>query len=78
VVFTDDSVAITHMLRAKGKAWVRIAGVGRNMDRLSGEIDKVFESNFRLSFSYPSIEQLSEMDRIDQSRRKSSVLYAAF
>jgi superfamily I DNA and RNA helicase len=114
VIFKDDSVAITHIHRAKGneapmvyvmnanycytgidvrkkrntlftsitraKAWVRITGVGKNMDNLVGEIDKVFEHNFSLSFTYPSRNELSEMDRLyqDHSPQQRRKLFDGF
>lgn len=50
----------------RAKAWVRITGVGQNMEKLAQEVEKIFQDNFRLSFTYPSLEQLSEMDKIFQ------------
>lgn len=111
VVFTDDSVAITHIYRAKGneapmvyvmnanycysgidirkkrntlftsitraKAWVRITGVGQNMKNLEEEINKVFENNFRLSFTYPEPPKLAAMDKIyqDHSPQKKRQIF---
>jgi superfamily I DNA and RNA helicase len=106
VVFKDNSVAITHIHRAKGneapmvyvmnanycytgldirkkrntlftsitraKAWVRITGIGENMDSLIEEIESVFSNNFRLSFKYPSVERLSDMDKLYQDHTPES------
>ena len=45
----------------RSKAWVRITGVGENMAQLALEYEKIKESGFKLSFKYPTPE---EMERI--------------
>lgn len=44
------------------KAWLRITGIGPNMVELSAEIERSFENNFYLSFTYPTAEELSALE----------------
>lgn len=37
----------------RSKAWVRVLGVGENMEKLQQEFKRVKENQFRLKFSYP-------------------------
>ncbi len=102
VVFVEDSIAITHIHRAKGnesplvyamgahysnsglelgkkrnalftaitraKAWVRITGVGDEMEELSREIDKVFDRQFHLEFKYPTQGELALLSTAYQDK----------
>ena len=43
------------------KAWVRVCGVGRGMEQLSEEYQRLQENDFELRFSYPNPEQLSRL-----------------
>ena len=40
----------------RSKAWVRVLGVGSNMDKLTKEYGAVANKNFRLEFTYPDEE----------------------
>ncbi len=48
----------------RSKAWVRVCGVGKNMDKLIEEFKKVKESNFELRFRYPTQQEIDEMNLI--------------
>lgn len=114
VIFKDNSIAITHIHRAKGneaamvfvmnshyyqggyelgkkrnslftaitrtKAWLRICGVGDNMDILINEYDKVVSNNYRLSFNYPTARNMDEMDDAygDKSEEQRNELATGF
>lgn len=49
-------VAIT-----RGKAWVRVLGVGRDMRLLMDEYNQLQEANFELAFRYPSLEEINQI-----------------
>ncbi|BAX51516.1 hypothetical protein PDPUS_1_00141 [Photobacterium damselae subsp. piscicida] len=114
IVFVEDSIAITHIHRAKGneaplvyamaanysnsglelgkkrnalftaitraKAWVRITGVGHEMDELSQEITKVFEHQFQLGFKYPTSEELAQLSTAykDKTDGEKQDIYEGF
>jgi superfamily I DNA and RNA helicase len=97
-VFQPNSVAITHIFRAKGneapmvyvvhaefcqlgfelsrkrnilftgmtrsRAWVRLYGVGEQMQELKEEVDEVFRRNFELDFLYPDKEKIKQLVRV--------------
>ena len=97
-IFQHDSVAITHIFRAKGneasmvyivnaeycqfgfdvsrrrnilftgitrsKCWVRLYGVGEQMEVLKSEVNKVREHQFALEFKYPDKEQIQHLARV--------------
>ncbi len=97
-VFLRDSIAVTHIYRAKGneasmvyipnadeylsqsheltgrnmlftamtrsRAWLRIFGTGRNMDRLLNEIDAVRNDGYKLKFTIPTRKELQIMERV--------------
>lgn len=48
----------------RSKAWVRVCGVGQNMERLIEEFKKVKEANFELHFTYPTEDQIKEVNLI--------------
>jgi superfamily I DNA and RNA helicase len=114
VIFKDNSIAITHIHRAKGneaamvyvmnsqyyqggyelgkkrnslftaitrtKAWLRICGVGDGMDILIDEYNNVVDNNYRLSFNYPSSENMDAMDNTygDKSEEQRNELITGF
>jgi superfamily I DNA and RNA helicase len=97
-VFQPNSVAITHIFRAKGneapmvyivnaefcqigfelsrkrnilftgmtrsRCWVRLFGVGEQMQQLKDEVDQVRQHNFELDFLYPDQEQIKRLARV--------------
>ncbi|QEU02744.1 DEAD/DEAH box helicase [Pseudomonas oryzihabitans] len=55
------------------KAWVRITGVGFNMELLSREIEKVYENNFTLRFKYPTTKQLEALENAYKDKSPDEV-----
>ncbi len=45
----------------RSKAWVRVVGYGRGMEKLLDEFDALKRHNFRLDFTYPTDEILSKL-----------------
>lgn len=62
------------------KAWIRIVGVGDNMVKLSQEIKKVFDNEFRLDFKYPTKAELEKLDSAyqDKTDEEKQNLYEGF
>ena len=50
----------------RSKAWVRVLGVGPDMDNLIQEYNKVKSHNFRLDFIYPDEKQREKMNIINR------------
>jgi superfamily I DNA and RNA helicase len=48
----------------RSKAWVRVVGIGDDMDKLISEYNEVKANNFTLQFKYPSKEQIKRMNLI--------------
>ncbi|MFW5394074.1 ATP-binding domain-containing protein, partial [Yersinia sp. 2544 StPb PI] len=114
IIFRDNSIAITHIHRAKGneaamvyvmnsqfyqggyelgkkrnslftaitrtKAWLRICGVGPDMDIIVNEYGEVVNNNYRLSFNYPNSEKIDAMDNTygDKSEEQRNELATSF
>ncbi|THU33007.1 helicase [Niastella caeni] len=57
----------TAITRSKG--WVRVLGIGDSMVKLNQEFDKAKRARFKLSFRYPTIE---EMDKLNVLHRDLS------
>lgn len=59
--FTKSQLALirnrlfTALTRSKG--WVRVLGVGPNMDKLTEELSRLKEQNYRLKFTYPTEDE---------------------
>lgn len=45
----------------RSKAWVRVLGVGPEMEKLKEEFDRIKQHQFRLDFQYPSEERKKEL-----------------
>ena len=45
----------------RSKAWVRVSGIGDDMDMLIQEFNSVKERNFQLEFTYPDKSQRKNM-----------------
>ena len=63
----------------RSKAWVRVLGVGGDMDRLIAEFEQIKKNGFRLKFRYPNAEQRKQLNIVnrdmsasDQRRRTNS------
>ena len=52
----------------RSRAWVRLLGVGDGMAVLMGEIDKVRQEGYRLSFRIPTQDQLARIRTINRDR----------
>ncbi|GHT67963.1 hypothetical protein FACS1894110_14480 [Spirochaetia bacterium] len=59
----------------RSKAWVRIVGIGENMELLKREFERVKQENFSLRFRYPTEEERKHLnivhrDMTDEERKK--------
>ena len=45
----------------RSKAWVRVTGVGSNMESIIHEFEKIKNANFSLEFRYPSESELKHL-----------------
>ena len=54
----------------RSKAWVRVLGVGDEMDKLIQEFEKVKSHNFTLDFKYPTKKQRENMNIINRDMDK--------
>jgi len=50
----------------RSKAWVRVLGIGSQMDKLIEEFEKLKQQNFKLVFSYPSDEEKRELRMVNK------------
>lgn len=50
----------------RSKAWVRVLGVGHDMDKLIDEYNKVKEHDFTLNFIYPTKSQRNKMNIVNR------------
>jgi len=50
----------------RSKAWVRVYGVGKFMENLKEEFEKVKAKDFVLDFPYPTSEEINEMNLISR------------
>ncbi|MEQ9414855.1 MAG: ATP-binding domain-containing protein [Cyclobacteriaceae bacterium] len=54
----------------RSKAWVRVVGIGKDMDGLIQEYSRVKESGFKMKFTYPTQEQIEMMNIIHRDITK--------
>lgn len=52
----------------RSKAWVRVLGVGPNMDRLVEEFRRVKANNFQLDFRYPTPEERKHLNIVNRDK----------
>jgi superfamily I DNA and RNA helicase len=45
----------------RSKAWVRVVGIGPNMDKLKQEFEKLVANDFQLNFRYPTEEERRQL-----------------
>ena len=57
----------------RSKAWVRVSGLGRNMEVLIREYEKVKERNFELVFPYPNELQRQNMRMIHRDMTQNEI-----
>jgi superfamily I DNA and RNA helicase len=53
----------------RSKAWVRVLGIGRRMERLIAEYSEVARRDYRLEFTYPDAEQRQRLRIISRDLR---------
>lgn len=66
------NILFTAMTRSK--AWVRVYGIGANMDALIKEYNKVKEKDFVLDFIYPSQKEIDNMNTIRRDITEDEVV----
>jgi superfamily I DNA and RNA helicase len=54
-ILSKRNILFTAITRTK--AWIRVTGVGRSMEQIIGEFEKVKEQDFSLDFTYPGAEE---------------------
>jgi superfamily I DNA and RNA helicase len=57
----------------RSRAWVRLCGVGEGMTHLMGELEKVKQHDFRLSFRVPTDQELKRMRKIHRDMTDSEI-----
>ncbi|WP_211225879.1 DEAD/DEAH box helicase [Nocardioides alkalitolerans] len=57
----------------RSKAWVRVTGVGEDMDRLIDEFSEVKRQNFRLAFRYPTEVERTTMQIVHRDLSRAEV-----
>ena len=55
----------------RSRAWVRICGVGDNMEKLTSEYDKFREKNYSLEFTVPTLPEMKKLRTINRERSNS-------
>ena len=58
----------------RSKAWVRVSGLGSDMDVLIKEYDRVREKDFQLEFTYPTEAQRQNMRIIHRDKTQNEIL----
>lgn len=66
---TKRNILFTGITRSK--AWVRVSGIGEDMDKLSSEYQKVRDNEFKLDFIYPNSEERKKMRIIHRDKTKT-------
>ena len=61
----------------RSKAWVRVVGVGANMESLIKEFERVKQNDFKLNFIYPTEAQRKHMNIVnrDMSNAEKNRIY---
>ena len=55
----------------RSKAWVRVLGVGNDMEKLQEEFERVKRHDFQLDFSYPTKEERARMNIVNRDMSSS-------
>lgn len=58
----------------RSKAWVRVCGLGRRMRNLETEYNQVIDNRFKLSFRYPTKEEIDNMNTINRDMTENEKL----
>lgn len=70
-VVTRRNTLFTAITRSR--AWIRICGWGDDMMPIAEEYDRIRKSDFALSFTVPTIEELADLRRIHRDRSEQEV-----
>ena len=70
-VITRRNTLFTAITRSR--AWVRICGWGPDMEPIAEEYDRIRKSEFALSFTIPTIDELADLRRIHRDRSEQEV-----
>lgn len=57
----------------RSKAWIRVLGVGKAMEALKAEFEKVKTENFALCFRYPTEEERKTMTTVNRDMSKAEL-----
>ncbi len=57
----------------RSRAWVRIFGVGKNMNLLKNEIDNVIKNDFKLNFKIPTKEEMINLRTINKDSGSENI-----
>ncbi len=57
----------------RSKAWIRVLGVGKAMEALKAEFEKVKAENFALHFRYPTEEERKTMTTVNRDMSKAEL-----
>jgi superfamily I DNA and RNA helicase len=60
----------------RSKAWVRVCGVGENMQRLETEFSRIHANHFRLDFVYPTAAQREQINIINRDMSEEELRQA--
>jgi len=52
----------------RSKAWVKVVGIGNNMELLIKEIEEIKRNEYKLKFVYPSLEEIKKMNIIHREK----------
>jgi len=56
----------------RSKAWVRITGTGKNMEKAKGEIDQILSDSPQFKFIFPDIDKIRRLDAETSRRREEA------
>lgn len=57
----------------RSKAWVRVLGVGPNMEKLSSEFSHVKANEFKLNFRYPTNEERKHLNIVNRDKDETII-----
>lgn len=57
----------------RSKAWVKIIGIGENMDYLIEEIKEVQKNDYKLKFIYPTSDDIKKMNIIHREKTEYEI-----
>lgn len=55
----------------RSKAWVRITGIGKGMEKAKDEIDRILEDQPRFIFNFPNMDEIRNLDAETARRRRN-------